>query len=108
MDQKFLPSQNFQSQDYLTTIEDWTEQNIMKLNLKKNKVMILNFTNDFQFSTRLYMEDTLLEIIPQTKLLGTILSSDMKSHDNTEMLVIKAYKRMMILHKLYSFHVSDT
>ena len=54
------------------------------------------------------MEDTLLEIIPQTKLLGTILSSDMKWHDNTDMLVVKAYKRMMILHKLYSFHVSDT
>ena len=108
IEQKFPPSQNFQSQDYLTSIEDWTEQNKMKLNVKKSQVMIFNFTKEFQFSTRLYMENTLLEIIPQTKLLGTILSSDLKWYANTEMLITKAYKRMMILHKLYSFHISDT
>ena len=38
--------------------------------------MIFNFTVDFLFSTRLYLDKNLLETISQTKLLGTIISSD--------------------------------
>ena len=67
--------------------------------------MIFNFTEDYQFSTRLYLENTLLEIISETKLLGTIISSDLKWSKNTEMLVKKGYQRMLILRKLYSFKV---
>ena len=70
------------------------------MRLEKNKVIVFNFTEDFQFSTRLYLENTLLEIINETKLLGTIISSDLKWYQNTEMLVKKSYKRMLILHKL--------
>ena len=71
--QKFLPSDNIQSQSYLKQIEKWTEDNKMKLNVQKSNVMIFNYTEDYQFSTRLYMEDNLVEIITSTKLLGTII-----------------------------------
>ena len=77
----------------------------MKLNVKKSKVMVFNFTEDYQFSTRLYLENTLLEIVNETKLLGTIITSDLKWSKNNEMLVKKGYQRMMILRKLYSFKV---
>ena len=107
VDQKFLPKENFQSQNYLENVEKWTNDNKSKLNVEKSNVMIFNFTEDFQFSTRLYMENNLLEIITSTKLLGTIISSDLKWHENTEMIVKKAYKRMLILHKLYSFNIED-
>ena len=79
------------------------------MNVGKSNVMIFNFTKDFQFSTRLYLENTLLEIVNKTKLLGTIISSDLKWTQNTDMLVKKGYLRMLILHKLFSFkvHPSD-
>ena len=67
--------------------------------------MIFNFTDNFQFSTRLYLENTLLEVISQTRLLGTVISSDLKWHKNTEVIVKRGYQRMIILHKLYSFKV---
>ena len=70
--------------------------------------MIFNFTEDFQFATRLYLENTLLEIIDETKLLGTIISTDLKWHQNTEMLIKKGYQRMLILQKLYSFKVQTS
>ena len=105
--QKYLPSENILSQQYLNKIETWTEANKMKLNVRKSNVMIFNFTDDFQFSTRLYLENTLLEIISDTKLLGTVISSDLKWHKNTEMLVKKAYQRMVILRKLCSFKVKE-
>ena len=69
--------------------------------------MIFNFTDDFQFSTRLYLENTLLEIICDTKLLGTVISFDLKWPKNTEMLVKKAYQRMVILRELCSFKVKE-
>ena len=107
IDEKFLDPANFESQNNLQVIEKWTVDNKMKLNQKKTEVMIFNFTNDYQFSTRLYLNDTLLETVRETKLLGTIISSDLKWHSNTDMIVKKAYKRIVILHKLYSFNVPD-
>ena len=79
----------------------------MKLNKKKTEVMIFNYTSD-KFSTRLYIEETLLEIVKETKLLGTIVTSDLKWKKNTQMLIKKAYQRMIILHKLYGFNVPDS
>ena len=76
IDQNYLPTENFKSQNYLQKIQDWTASNKSKLNVEKSKVMIFNFTEHFQFSTRLFLENSLLEIINQTKLLGTIISSD--------------------------------
>ena len=106
IDQQYLPSINIQSQNYLDKTESWTNENQMKLNVDKSKIMIFNFTRQ-QFSTRLYMENILLEIISHTKLLGTIVQSDLKWDQNTEMIVKKGYQRMLILHKLNSFHVAD-
>ena len=106
--QKYLPSSNFQSQGYLDQIERWTEDNKMRLNVEKSKIMIFNFTEDYQFSTRLFLENTLLDTINQTKLLGTIISTDLKWGENTEMLVKKGFQRMLILHKLYSFNIADS
>ena len=79
----------------------------MKLNVDKSKVMVFNFTEESQFATRLYLDNTLLETIVETKLLGTIIQSDLKWSKNTEMIVKKGYQRMLILHKLYAFNVAD-
>ena len=108
IEDKFLHPSNCQSQENLNQIVNWTADNKMRLNKKKTEVMFFNFTNDFQFSTRLYIEEDLLEVVTETKLLGTIISTDLKWHSNTEMIVKKAYQRIMILNKLYSFCVPDS
>ena len=105
--QKYLPNINIQSQNYLDQIQTWTETNKMKLNVDKSKVMIFNFTEDYQFATRLYIEDVLMETINQTKLLGTIVQSDLKWSENTTLIVKKGYQRMLILQKLYAFNIPD-
>ena len=105
---KYLPSCHINSQNYLDQVENWTEVNQMKLNIEKSKVMVFNFTVDSQFATRLYLENTLLETITQTKLLGTIIQSDLKWSENTDMIAKKGYQRMIILRKLYAFNISDS
>ena len=68
---------------------------------------IFNFT-DLKFATRLYIGNTKLETVTQTKLLGTVIRSDLKWKSNTEMITKKGYMRMMILHKLFEFNVPIT
>ena len=104
-DQKYLPSQNIQMQEYLNNILQWTAENRMQVNGKKTKLMIVNFTRNYQFSARLYLGDDLLEIVEETRLLGCIITSDLKFHRNTDVMIKKAYATMTIIIKLYSFHV---
>ena len=75
------------------------------MNREKSKYMIFNFSRNYQFNTRLYIENTLLEQVTETRLLGVIIKDDLSWHANTENLVKRAYQRMMILKKLYSFNV---
>ena len=107
-DHRFLDGSNLESQQYLNYVQEWTRKNKAKLNTQKTNVMIFNFTENDQFTTRLYLENNLLETVQQTKLLGTIVTNDLKWDKNTDMLVQKAFKRMQILHKLYSFSVSQS
>ena len=103
--QHYIPSQNLKSQESLDNIQEWTKKNLAKLNVQKSKIMIFNFCDEYQFTTRLQIENTVLDIIDESKLLGTIVSTDLTWHKNTEMITKKAYQRMQILHKLTSFKV---
>jgi hypothetical protein len=105
VDQLYLPSQNVLSQSYMDRICDWTESKKMLLNEDKSKIMIFNFTKNFQFSTRVLLNDKILEIIHETRILGTILSSDLTWHKNTQLLTKKCYQRMTMLRKLYKFDI---
>jgi len=106
INQKYLPPENFLGQSSLNTVEKWTETNLMKLNVEKTNIMVFNFTKEYQFSSRLYLGDKLIETIDETKLLGTIITSDLKWAKNSDMLVKKAYARMQMIQKLKSFGVS--
>ena len=75
----------------------------MELNVEKSKNMIFNFTHNYQFSTNIKHNGDDLETIDETKLLGTIITSDLKWHKNTEYLVKKANARLRILHKISEF-----
>ena len=102
---KFLPTQNVNSQNYLEKISQWTKQNKMSLNTQKSKFMVFNYTKKYQFSTRLVLDETPLEEISECKLLGVIIENNMSFKKNTQSIIKRAYKRMIILEKLYEFHL---
>ena len=64
----------------------------MILNQKKTKVMIFNFTEKYKFTTRLTLNNEHLEVVKQAKLLGVLISDDLKWDLNTDYLVKKANK----------------
>ena len=61
----------------------------MVLNQKKTKAMVFNFTDNYQFGTRLQLNDEYLEVVEKSKLLGVMITSDLKWDENTSYLVKK-------------------
>ena len=103
---QYIPPENLTSQDNLDTINEWTIKQKMQINRKKSKIMLFNYTKNYQFSTRLKIQDELLEIVPQAKLLGTIISNDLKWNQNTDFIVKKANSRMELLRRISNFGAS--
>ena len=89
--------QSLHWQDYLTKQ--------MKVNGQKSNYMIFNFTRNFQFNTRLYLDNNLLDEVKETRLLGVILNNNLTWHSNTRDIVKRCYQRMLILRKLSQFSV---
>ena len=75
----------------------------MKINQKKTKTMLFNFTHNYQFMTRLVLNGENVEVVSETKLLGTIISNDLTWNSNTANIVRRANARMVLLRKLSEF-----
>ena len=100
---QIIPAENLASQKHLDEIVSWTEKQKMKLNEKKTKNIIFNFTKKYQFTTKLRMNLSNINVVKETKLLGTIITDDLKWNRNTEVLVKKGYQRMQLLNAAAGF-----
>ena len=101
----FLPPSSIAFQSHLHRLAAWTKEKKMKLNTDKTNYMVVNFSKTHQFTTRLEIDGKVLQKVEQTRLLGVLIDSKLTWQANTTHLVQKAYKRMIMLHKLYSFAV---
>ena len=75
----------------------------MKLNTSKTKNIIFNFSKNSQFSTEVKLNGEVIETVEETKLLGTVITNDLKWERNTDKIIKEANKRMFFLHKLSKF-----
>ena len=91
---------------WLNSINDWTVNQQMLINEKKTKTIIFNYTDNYQFTTRLTINDQPIEVIKSTKLLGTVLTNKLSWNLNTAAIVRKANARMQLLRKVASFGTS--
>ena len=99
----FIPPENLKTQEHLKRISEWTNRKQMKLNCKKTKNIVFNFSKNNQFSTDLKLDGEVIETVRETKLLGTHLTSDLSWNKNTESIVKESNKRMIFLHKASQF-----
>jgi len=91
------------TQDHLNRINSWTDGKKMKLNTSKTKNIIFNFSKNSQFSTEVKLNGEVIETVEETKLLGTVITNDLKWERNTDKIIKEANKRMFFLHKLSKF-----
>ena len=75
----------------------------MKLNEKKTKIMVINFTKNYQFATRIKLKDSNVEQVKEAKILGTIISDDLLWNKNVANIIKKCHSRMQLLRVVASF-----
>ena len=96
---KFLPPESFNIQEYINKISDWTSDNIMKMNPSKCSYMVFSRSKE-NIATRLNISDTILERKRSQKILGIQISDDLSWSIHCQDICRKAYSRMTMLTKL--------
>ena len=91
---QFINSENLKSQEYLQTINQWNEDHRMQISEKKTTAMIFNFTDEYQFTTRLNLNENNSEIVEQMKILGTVINNQLSWYENCNALIKKVNSRM--------------
>ena len=100
---QYIPADNLLSQNYLNSINEWTEKQQMIISEKNTKAMIFNFTQNHQFTTRLELKGQKIEIVDKMKILGTVINSNLSWDDNCNAIIKKVNARMQLLQNIYSF-----
>ena len=97
--QKYLPTMNFNTQEHINYIENWTQENMMKLNEVKSNYLVFSRSKE-PFATRLTMNSVTLERKSVTKILGMWISEDLSWSKNCQEIAKKAYSRLSLITKL--------
>ena len=97
-----LPSSNNPLQWQLEELKEFAEKKLLKIKEKKTNLMKFNFAKNYDFPPELSIGgfSNQLEVIRETKLLGVIITDDLRWAANTEYICKRAYKRMWTLRRM--------
>ena len=100
---QIIKNENLKTQSYINDINEWTENNMMKMNAKKTKIQIFNFSKKYQFTTSIKLQNQALEIVDEKRILGVYLTSNLKWDKQVDVLIKSANMRMRWLHAAKKF-----
>ena len=96
----YCPQNNF-PQYYLNDTEKFTEENKMVINSKRSNVIIFNKSRKWDFPPEMSFSNyELLQVNKQLKLVGVIISDDLRWGPTTEYISKKATKRLWVLRRM--------
>ena len=81
-----LPLEDNPLQDQLDNLKIFTDRKLLKIKEKKSNLIKFNFSRNFDFPPELVLDgfDDQLQVISETKLLGIMITSDLKWAKNTD------------------------
>ena len=112
--QQILPHTNNLLQYFLDDTESFTNENKKNINGRKTKVILFNKAHKYDFPPEVSFSDNLnLKVVSDMKLLGVMITSDLKWEKNTQYICQRAMERMWILRRLKKYnldieHICDT
>ena len=65
--------------------------------------MIFNFTDKFQFATRLQLKDENIQLVDKMKILGTTVTNSLSWDENCSELIRKVNGRMQLIRNIKKF-----
>ena len=105
-----LPHQSNQLQETLNDLHSFTENNMMKINEGKTKIMIFNTSRTFDFPPELTLPNSprFLDVIECTKLLGIKLTTDLKWSAQTTFICQRAASKLWMLRRMKLLRIDPT
>ena len=100
---QFVNPESLKTQTYINTLDTWSDSQKMKLNEAKTKIMLINFTKKYQFTTRLKLRGSNIEQVHEAKVLGTIISDNLSWNANCAKIRKKCNMRLQLLRQVASF-----
>ena len=101
----YLPPEKSEVHSQILNLAGYSDSHKMKINVDKTKLMIFNPSKTVDIHPIIELDHTQLEIVESMKLLGVIVSSDMKWHLNTEYITKRGFSRIWILRRLKKYGV---
>ena len=99
--QHIFPTENSLLQKQLIKVEQFTIENKMKINESKSQIMIFNKSRKYDFPPEYsFANNVILEVVEKTRLLGIILTSDLRWEANTLFICTKAMAKMWLLRRM--------
>ena len=95
-----LPLEKNQMQAHVNQLCNYANVNEMRLNTDKTKSMLFNTAKNWDFLPEIQVDGQNLEVVEEYKLLGVMITSDLKWDANTEHITKKAYSRLWMLRRL--------
>ena len=97
-----LPQNMNDLQLTLDDVHSFTENNLMKINVGKTKIMLFNTSRlyDFQPEVLLPHTDSFLDVVENTRLLGIQISTDLKWAKQTKFLQDRANTKLWMLRRM--------
>ena len=92
----------------LRDIKTYADMNQMKINLPKTKLMVFNPSRTKDFLPQFELEDTPIELVEHTKLLGVIVTSNLSWTANTEYIVSRCNSKMWVVRRLKKLGASSS
>ena len=80
-------------------MSDYAKQNEMVINVDKTKVMLFNTSRKYDFLPSISVEGNILEVVEKYKLLGLVISSNLKFNDNTSYICKRGYSKLYLLRR---------
>ena len=94
------PTHN-QLQVDLNELKSFTDTNLMVINQKKTQIMSINFSKSLDFPPEMTIGNSgLLDVVKHTKLVGIVVSDDLKWDQHVEYMCKRASKKIWQLRRM--------
>ena len=99
--QHVYPAESSILQQRLSIIEKFTNDNQMRINESKSKILIFNKSRNYDFPPEFsFSNGDHLEVLEEVRLLGVVLTTDLRWAANTSSIYSKAMGKMWLLRRM--------
>ena len=102
-----LPEENNLLQMYINDTEQFVSENMMVINKDKTKVISFSKSRKWAFPPELHFSDgTPIEYISDTRLVGVVVSQDLRWFKNTSYICQKARNKLWMLRRMMNLNLT--